>query len=243
MRIHILRCGTIHPPKGKSALSGRAALPVWCFLAEHPVHGPLLIDTGLGRGALSGWAGWYYRPEPGETAAEQLARMGLLPEELGLVLLTDLDADRTGGLRELRRARRILVSEEAYYWACRWAFARRQPKELWEDADLETFYFRGAPGVPAGHALDLFGDGSVELVLTPGHSFGATTVILREGGRFAVLAGNALRRAASPESGYVYHPWQQERTLSYLRSLAADPACAAVLAGCDPEERPRVLTL
>lgn len=241
MTVHILRCGTIHPPRSRSPFSKRDTLPVWCYLIEHPKEGLILADTGLGALPLPLHLKRCYRPEPGPLIKEQLEGLGVKPSDLAMVLCSDLDIDHTGGLHTLKEAKRFLVSEEEYYWTARSVFARRQPRSLWEsDVKLEAYYVRAGIG-PAKHALDMFGDESVVSVLTHGHTFGNCTTMLSWNGKTLLLAGNAVRSGRTFEDDYVYHRYQQEKTVTWLREMAAAPRCLGVLATHDTEERERVI--
>lgn len=244
MTVHILRCGTVHLPRRGGPFAGRETLPVWCYLIEHPIQGLFLVDTGLGEDPLPPALRRYYRPEPGMPIARQLAARGVRPGELSAVLLSDLDPDHTGGLRSLRGAKRFLVSEEEYYWTARDTFSRRQPRSLWDcGIPLEAYYLRGSPIGPAQHALDLFGDESVISVLSHGHTFGNCTTVLQWNGKKLYLTGNAVRCGQALTDDFVYHRYQQDKTVRWLREMAAESACVAVLATHDPDERERTITL
>lgn len=244
MKVHILRCGTIHPPSGRGLFSPRVTLPVWSYLIEHPTEGLLLVDTGLGEQPLPAPLQRYYRPVAGPLITDQLRGRGFAPGDLKAVILSDLDADHTGGLLSLQPTGRVLVSEEEYYWTARNAFSRRQPRILWDGtAGLEAYYLRGVAWGPAHHALDLFGDESVVSVLTHGHTFGNCTTMLQWNGKKLLLAGNAVRSGQSLTDDYVYHPYQQIKTVEWLRDMQGDPACIGVLATHDPEESERTIVL
>ena len=244
LKVHILRCGTIHLPASRSPLSPRTALPVWCYLIEHPTHGLLLVDTGLGTQPVSPFLTWHYRPQPGPLITEHLQKRGFSPNDLSAVILSDLDIDHTGGLHAIREAKRFLVSEEEYYWTVRSTFARFQPRSLWEnDVTFHAYYLRGVSWGPARHALDLFGDGSVVSVLTKGHTFGSCTTVLQWNGKKLLLAGNAVRSGKTLENDRVYHPHEQEKTVCWLRETAGEESCLGILATHDPEERERTIEL
>ena len=244
MKVYILRCGTIHLPKSNHPFAGRITLPVWCYLIDHPTHGYILVDTGLGTMPLPGHLARYYQPEAGPSVAEQLEKRGVSPRDLNMVLLSDLDIDHTGGIQTLKEAKRFLVSEEEYYWTARSVFARRQPRSLWEiDIKLEAYYVRAAAWSPSQHALDLFGDESVLSVLTHGHTFGNCTTMLRWNGKTLLLAGNAVRSGRTLEDDYVYHRHQQSKTVQWLRAERDKPDCVGVFTTHDPEEQERVIEL
>jgi glyoxylase-like metal-dependent hydrolase (beta-lactamase superfamily II) len=91
----------------------------------------------------------------------------------------------------------------------------------------------------------VFGDESVQLVNVPGHTDGQAAVLLRSGKRFVLLAADA---AFSPRNwqeeltpGFGFDVEQQRKSLRWLREMAEDPACAAVLCSHDPDLSPGTL--
>ena len=238
----------------------RVTLPVCCYLIEHP-KGPILVDTGWCRDVspdgvydpkavarlLPPHLAAFYRPSvgPGETAREQLAARGLRPEELACVILTHLDPDHVAGLRDLTGAGRILLPEDEYFWACRTVYKKRQPWNLWKDAPIERLFYRGSPLGPNRWAIDLFGDESVQLVNTPGHTDGQAAVIVRSGGRFVLLAADA---AFSPRNwredivpGFGFDESFQRKSLAWLRQMEQEPGCVEILCSHDPASLPRTI--
>lgn len=233
--------------------SARVTLPNFCYLLEHP-KGLFLIDTGwcreispsgeydakAVRSVLPAPLAALYHPrvETGMTALEQLADMGIRPEDLAGILLTHLDADNVAGLRSLRGAQRIVLPEDEYFWACRTVYKARQPWSLWEDLPIERIYYRGSPLGPNRWAFDLLGDGSITMVNVPGHTDGMAAVILQSGKSFAVLASDAAftprnwREKLAP--GYGFDRKKILQGLDWLAGLEKDPACAAILCSHDP---------
>ena len=111
IKITVLQCGSINISpyqfdiRQKNLFAKRIELPVNVFLVQHPTHGNILIDTGWSADAcdiLPPYLRKFYRPRiaMGQTAKEQLAKMGLLPEDIDIVLLTHLDVDHTCALRD-----------------------------------------------------------------------------------------------------------------------------------------------
>ena len=160
----------------------RVELPVWAFLLEHP-RGPILVDAGwcrdlspkgiydskAVRSVLPAPLAAFYRPTLplGCAVDEQLAALSLRPEDLEAVILTHLDPDHVAGLRHLRGARRVILPEDEYFWACRAVYKHRQPWSLWMDTPMERPYYRGSPLGPNHWAIDVFGDESLTLVNVP----------------------------------------------------------------------------
>ena len=241
-------------------LDRRLTLPVFAFLIEHP-RGPVLVDTGWCRAlspagiddpaavrtVLPAHLAAFYRPllPPGEAVDEQLAALGLRPQDLAAVLLTHLDPDHVSGLRQLRGARRMILPEDEYFWNCRAVYKARQPQNLWIDLPIERVYYRGSPVGPNRWAIDVFGDESLLMVNVPGHTDGQAAVLIRSGKRFVLLAADA---AFSPRNwceeitpGYGFDRQQQLKSLRWIASMAADPACAAVLCSHDAAVSPGVI--
>ena len=181
-------------------------VPVYAFLIDHPRHGPIMIDTGLNWHQAHAHREYYSGPllraafDEGEYLLEseqrlevQLARLGLRVDDIGLVILTHLHEDHLGGVRDLIGAR-FLVSRAD--WTSRnlglFPF-RRTPslKHVLTDPDLIDF--DSGPFHSFGAAQDVFGDGSVVLLPTPGHSAGHTSVFVDGGTGWQLLcAGDTL---------------------------------------------------
>ena len=137
IKIHVLHCGTIHLQENltylaKGVSKKRVQLPVSAYLVEHPIHGNLLIEAGLSsdcRALFSPHLNWFYDPHvgKGQTAVEQLADMGLKPEDIDLLLITHNDVDHTCAIQDFAgRAKRIVMPELEYFYSSRSVFRVRQ---------------------------------------------------------------------------------------------------------------------
>ncbi len=240
----------------------RVTLPVFCYLIEHP-KGLILVDTGWCRAispkgvydpkavaeVLPPQLAAFYHPTlpAGMAVHEQLAARGIRPEELDYVLLTHLDPDHVAGLRHLSGAKHLVLPEDEYFWSCRTVYKARQPQHLWLPYPMERLYYRGSPLGPNHWVIDLFGDESVLLVNVPGHTDGQAAVLVRNGGRFVLLAADA---AFSPRNwreeitpGFGFDRGRQLQSLRWISSMAAEPGCAAVLCSHDPAIQPDLITL
>jgi glyoxylase-like metal-dependent hydrolase (beta-lactamase superfamily II) len=238
----------------------RVALPVSVYLIEHP-RGLILVDTGwcrdlspageydpkAARQLLSPALASLYHPvlPAGMAAYEQLAKLGIQPEDLEAVILTHLDPDHVAGLRHLSRAKRIILPEDEYFWSCRAVYKNRQPQKLWMLYPMERPYYRGSPLGPIGWAIDLFGDESLQLVNLPGHTDGQAAILVQNGKSFVLLAADA---AYSPRNwqegvtpGFGFDRGRQLKSLAWIAQTAADPRCAAVLCSHDPAQAPGVI--
>ena len=238
----------------------RITLPVCCYLIEHP-HGLLLVDAGWCRGVspngifdrkaaeklLPGYLVNFYHPvlPAGAAIHEQLEERGLRAEDLDLVMLTHLDPDHVAGVQHITGAKRIILPEDEYFWACRTVYRARQPWSLWMDYPIERVYYRGSPLGSNRWAIDVFGDESVMMVNLPGHTDGMAAVLLRNGGRFLLLAADA---AFSPRNweegitpGFGMFRDRQLASLRWVGQMAAEPGCVGVLCSHDPAVAPQTI--
>lgn len=207
-RIVILHTGGMVLGSGHlcGALPNRRAFhPFSCAIIEHPAHGPVLFDTGLGsrtsvllarrplqlaaRLARVVFADQYQ-------LAEQLRAMGYEPTAIAHVVMSHLHLDHTGGMRDLPAAT-FHVTRTEWDHAC----AQHGLQALLRGYLLEDFRSIAPSFVefdeehavwPFAGGCDLFGDGSVVLVPTPGHTPGHQSALVRlESGRQVMLAGDA----------------------------------------------------
>lgn len=238
----------------------RLTLPVCAYLIWHP-RGPVLIDTGWCREISpngvydaaavkkllpASLAALYHPYLPsGMAIHEQLAARSLRPGDLVCVVLTHLDPDHVAGLRHLNGAKRIVLPEDEYFWSCRKVYKLRQPTSLWMDAPIERVYYRGSSVGPNRWAIDLFGDESLLLVNTPGHTDGQASVLVRSGRRFLLLAADAAYSPRNWEEritpGYGFSRAMQRKSLDWIADMAKDPNCAGVLCSHDPAIMPQTI--
>jgi glyoxylase-like metal-dependent hydrolase (beta-lactamase superfamily II) len=189
----------------RSPREGWLRVPVPAFLLEHPGAGPILVDTGFHASVavdpkqnLGPVIGRFYTVEmkPEQAIAAQIRKLGIEPREVKVVIMTHLHLDHASAISDFTEATYVLGQGE---WA---AFHGRLPtfhgyirKHVVHAVEYrEVMYDR--PSVDSystfGRSYDLFGDGSVRLVYTPGHSRGHQSLIVRLKDRELLLAGDAV---------------------------------------------------
>jgi N-acyl homoserine lactone hydrolase len=179
--------------------------PVPAFLVEHPGAGPVLIDTGLhpsvavnprqNLGRLMGSLLKGLRMEPEQAVSAQLREQGVPAREVKVVVMTHLHLDHASAISEFPEATFVVSRAEweaATSRGQRHGYVTRQFDHAFDYRLLdfdgpETESFSGF-----GRSFDLFGDGSVRCVYTPGHTLGHLSVVLRLRGREVLLAGDAI---------------------------------------------------
>jgi glyoxylase-like metal-dependent hydrolase (beta-lactamase superfamily II) len=228
-------------------------LPVPAYLIRHPSAGPLLIDTGLhgsvaaspvenlGRRAAR-FAG--PRVEAGKDLASQLRERGVDPKAIPLIVMTHLHFDHTSGMAEFPGATFVITETE---WKAAIGDSRPflrgyRPQHYDYAFDYRTLSYdieSISSYASFGRTFDLFGDGSVRLASTPGHSAGHQSVICRLADRDLVIAGDAiytigqLTGAPEPPRPLDRHNWR--RSMRELQHFARTYPQAVILPGHDPE--------
>ncbi|MFG3343121.1 N-acyl homoserine lactonase family protein [Glycomyces sp. NPDC048151] len=184
-----------------------APRPVNVFVVEHR-DGLVLFDTGQDRGAVtdpgyfpSGPSGLIYsriaRSDIGEdeTLPGQLARLGYQVADIDKAVISHLHHDHIGGLRELGHAE-ILISRAELE-----SIDRPLPETrglLPRHIDLPGLQWHPVDFTPLDDpelepfttGFDLFGDGALTLLPTPGHTPGSLSMLVRGPGRPLLMVGD-----------------------------------------------------
>lgn len=268
IRVHTLHCGTVTLPEWAAYIDApkkrrRIELPVNAYLIEHPVHGRILVDTGLSADCeriMPPALRAFYRPhiEKGQTALEQLREMGYEAEDIDLVLITHNDVDHVCALRDfVGKAKRIVMAELEYFYSCRTVYKMRQ---VWDTYipyknQFEFPFYYGTVQGPIGRGFDLFKDDSILCIACPGHTEGLFAVMINKapsgrfqnagdgiyGNEFIVLASDIAFSQRNLDDnvvpGYGFDRNHQLKAIRWLNKLRADDKCKAILFSHDPYQK------
>jgi N-acyl homoserine lactone hydrolase len=177
-----------------------APRPINVYVIEHR-DGLVLFDTGLDLACItdpdyfpSGFlVASLYRMARFDMAADQtltalLAGLGYHVGDVGKVVLSHLHGDHIGGLPEVTQAELLVDQSEWATLSGRWpelaGVMRRHiqlPDLKWRHIEPEPLHDPALAPFEAGH--DVFGDGSMVIVPTPGHTAGSSSLIVRRPGR------------------------------------------------------------
>ncbi|MEZ5075977.1 MAG: N-acyl homoserine lactonase family protein [Solirubrobacterales bacterium] len=233
--------------------SNAVRIPIPVFLVRHPSAGAILVDTGLhpsiatdGGENFGSLATRFGKPslQPGEDAAAQLRQRGLTPAEIPTVVMTHMHIDHTSAISEFPESTFVVSETE-------WQAAASGPKPALNGYrrphfdyafDYRTVDFDRA-GIDSyasfGRSFDLFGDGSVRLAYTPGHSAGHMSVVCRLSTRDFVIGGDAMYMLDQLEGGAPLPPrpfdaHRYRRSLQELRLFRSQFPGAVITPGHDP---------
>jgi glyoxylase-like metal-dependent hydrolase (beta-lactamase superfamily II) len=235
------------PPFHERGKAFQQKVPVSSYLIEHP-QGNIVVDTGWHEDIRTSpkehlgediYQFIEYKLPEGHSVKEQLAARNLSPEDIHTVVITHLDVDHISGLKLLSGAKRILVSEQE------WKNHRDESKEKWyEDIDFELVKLEKIPFGPHQLGKDLFGDGLVYLVFTPGHTTGHMSVLVRVEAGWVLLVSDV---------GYAEKSWKEQilpgntvddelayQSLQWVKEFSEREDCAAAIANHDPSVQPTV---
>jgi glyoxylase-like metal-dependent hydrolase (beta-lactamase superfamily II) len=182
-----------------------------CYLIRHE-RGWMLWDTGVPDAVASMPGGlkpsdprathWYRRV----TLASQLERLGVKPGDVRFIGLSHTHPDHVGNV-DLFPETPVLIQRAEYEWAF------RQPK---------TPFRAEHPVTKLDGDRDVFGDGSVVILSTPGHTPGHQSLLvhLRKTG-WIVLSGDAVHFRSNWEARRVPAiNTDREQTLASMQRLA-----------------------
>jgi N-acyl homoserine lactone hydrolase len=180
-------------------------LPAPVFLLEHPGVGKILVDTGLHASVatdpkqnMGGLIGRFYSfdMQPEQAAAAQLRARGIEARDIGVVVMTHLHMDHASAISDFQSATYVLGEGEwAAFNARRATFSGYIHKQAAHAVDYREVVYdtRLANSYSTfGRSFDLFGDGSIRLVFTPGHSAGHQSLVVRLKDREMLIAGDAI---------------------------------------------------
>lgn len=241
----------------------RLWLPVSAYLIEHP-KGKFLVDTGWARemspegtfdkkaqirslGSRMLYEVNQGRIGLGQCIDEQLLEMGIKDTDLDAVLITHLNCDHANGLKQVKGARKFMVSADEVRFANKITNKIRYYKGWWEGIPLTAFEWNDTQG-PVGRSYDLLGDGSIELINIPGHADGLFAVkVKNDEGKFVLLFSDGGYARKSWEemitSGIAADKSMQKQSLQWIREQSLDSDCVESLANHDPDIACHVIEL
>jgi N-acyl homoserine lactone hydrolase len=237
MRLYAFTCGSVTAPfRGEG--HGEVSVPVPAYLIEHE-QGRVLVDTGLHPAvradarARIGWVADLMRLElpEGEDIGSRLRSIGVDPGSLRYLVNTHLHFDHAGGNELIPRDVELVL--QAREWR-----AGHEVGEVEANVYNRLDYDQPRSVLAVEGEHDLFGDGTIVLLPTPGHTPGHQSLRLRLDGADVVICADAcyfsdwLDSEETPTYGFD----KQQEVESVRRLRALRDAGARMLFGHDPEQ-------
>jgi N-acyl homoserine lactone hydrolase len=176
-----------------------------CWLIKHGSEW-LLWDTGVPESSLNDPRGWSTLPKLivyhlEKSLTDQLAEIGLKPGDIGRVAISHTHGDHIGNMGLFSNS--TIVMQRAEY---NWIHSPNGPND---NVNQLMALARELLGEPKKLQLidgdtDVFGDGSVTLISTPGHTPGHQSLMvhLRKSG-FIILSGDVVHLEGNFEKNIV----------------------------------------
>ncbi len=178
-RLYVLDCGQGHAPdESRWTVGFNVGKPVDisdnCYLIHHS-DGYFLWDTGISDAVASMPDGWLPTNNPvtdihwtrAKTLMSQLSAIGVKPSDIRFIGISHTHPDHIGNV-ELFPQTTILIQKAEYEFY----FAPGKPGILKPPGDPNPTFSKDHPVTLVQEDLDVFGDGSVMIVYTPGHTPG-----------------------------------------------------------------------
>lgn len=184
MRLYVFTSGSLGGfAKGALQIGGQGNIdwaPVGFYVIRHP-RGNVIFDTGNNDETIKNADGWWgplakgfgLKMTANDAMSAQLAKIGLKPEDIKYVVLGHMHLDHAGNMQRFPNATFVIQNDEL-------------KAAFWPDPGYSVYYIPGDFGdakkyniVRLDGDLDLFGDKSIEIRRSPGHTPGSQFAVVR----------------------------------------------------------------
>jgi N-acyl homoserine lactone hydrolase len=225
----------------KVGMTGKIRMPCPSYLVKHGDR-LILFDTGIAPGVAEDPAAFNSRyphlelDYPLETRlTEQLTILGYEPSDVTHVVTSHAHHDHCGGLYLFPDAKHFIGADEI-----RWAFWPGPPGERnFDPACFEPLRSAQWHYIEKYRDHDMFGDGSIVILSTPGHTLGSISLLVRLVGQSYILTGDAVHMRETlraPHAGVMDYDSRDAINSVMRLKMLADCEQARLLISHDPED-------
>jgi len=188
IRLHVMNCGHMEISNMASfsdtgEYEGKlGSLEDPCFLIQHP-KGLLIWDTGLGDNLIGITPPKEnpFQPTVAVSLTSQLKKLGLAPKDIQFMAFSHTHFDHTGNANQFLAAT-WLLQEKEFKDALSENPLGMKPETFDQYSKVKKMTFRGD--------YDVFGDGRVMILSTPGHTPGHQSLLVKLSGKPVILSGD-----------------------------------------------------
>jgi len=177
--MQIIKNGYLECDKGWITLGidfgKKVKIPVFCYFVKHP-KGNVLIDSGFSKDFAKTWG---VRQKWFQPILEKDIVEALKNEKINYIINTHMHIDHAENNAAFDAT--IIIQKEEYEDA-------KNPPPY---DTLGYFPFQEGKYKIIEGELDLFGDGAIKIIPTPGHTKGHQSVLVTENGKKFFIAGDA----------------------------------------------------
>lgn len=238
VRLHVLDCGNIEITDASvfsdtGEYDGKqAALKDPCFLVQHP-SGSLLWDTGLNDAyVLSGpEVSGPFHFSVTVTLKSQLEKLGVAPGDIAFVGFSHTHRDHVGNADQFMKSTWLWQEKELASFLTKGPAQGIRPELLGAQKKAPKHVFSGD--------YDVFGDGKVKILSTPGHTPGHQSLLIKLESGPIILTGDLYHLRANREHERVpSFNFSRAETLASMHRIEtlAKNLKARVIVQHDPQE-------
>lgn len=180
LKLWRLDCGRLDENKDRPWAWQRVPTPLSCYLIAHGDR-YMLWDTGASRRAL-GNAHPVVKLD--RTLTDQLAEIGVKPEQIEFVGISHYHGDHTGQATQFPKAKLLFGAGDVE------ALRRPSPPPGTAPTHIQPWLDGQSPLEPLGEDRDVFGDGRVMILMAPGHTPGHSVLLVKLATGPVILAGD-----------------------------------------------------
>ena len=246
MRLYMFEAGVLKSQKQYFTLNQGFGdtfdVPVPFFLIDHP-KGKVLFDTGNALEVVNNkeehWGGVIAAYDPVMTEEQwcvnAIKKVGVAPEDISYVILSHLHLDHAGGVGHFPNARYVVQRDEMHFAYVPDPYMKGAYIRKDFDKDVDWLILEGWEQ----DRFDLFGDGSIEIWFTPGHTPGHQSILVNlpnSGPMF--FAADACYTQSNLEDGVLpglmWSAGETVRSVERMRYLK-EARGVKIVTGHDPE--------
>ena len=180
LKLWRLDCGRIEENGNRPWAWQKVPTPTPCYLVGHGSR-YLLWDAGTSRRALGNA---HPTIKLDRTITDQLAQIGVKPDQVEFIGISHYHGDHTGQATQFPRAKLLIGAADLE------AIKSKTPPGGVAPPHIQPWIDGTSPVEPLVEDRDVFGDGRVTILMTPGHTPGHSSLLVKLATGPVILSGD-----------------------------------------------------